>query len=157
MSDHKLAEQFDSPLGDFQEGQWWVLELDAAAQKHDATSDFKRAVAVVHHLLRAIAAHSPNPASGTSEQQAGEAVAWHVVDADGQLMHAAGWKEAAHEHINDALNEYGIAEAAKWRVIPVFTRPQKSLTECAHHYVRDDDAPTYHCCQKCGKVTKDTK
>jgi hypothetical protein len=26
---------------------------------------------------------------------------------------------------------------------------------CSHHYVRDEDAPRYHCCQKCGKVVKE--
>lgn len=40
------------PLSDFQEGQWWVAELDAMV-KDGGTADEKRAVAVVHRLLRA--------------------------------------------------------------------------------------------------------
>lgn len=107
----------------------------------------------------ALAAHE-------AEQQAGEAVAWHVVDADGQLMHAAGWKEAAHEHINDALNEYGIAEAAKWRVIPVFTHPQQPLTreQCIKLWGDRSDGPSNgeivsftRAIEAAHGITKDTK
>lgn len=39
-------------LEDFKEGQWWVKELDAMAQAETATPDQKRAVAVVHNMLR---------------------------------------------------------------------------------------------------------
>ena len=53
-----------------------------------------------------------------------EPVAWHVcsVNSDGSLSleHAAAWKEAAHEHINDAINEHDIEEAATWVVRPVY-------------------------------------
>jgi hypothetical protein len=42
-----------SPLSDFREGQWWIEELDKAAAAPDAPDDFRRAVAVVHHMLRA--------------------------------------------------------------------------------------------------------
>jgi len=41
-------------INDFQEGQWWLVELDAMVK--DGTSDQKRAVAVVRNLLRT--AHS---------------------------------------------------------------------------------------------------
>lgn len=49
------------PLTDFQEGQWWIKELDALKNIEGATLDQKRAVAVVHNLLRAAAAQ-PIPA-----------------------------------------------------------------------------------------------
>ena len=39
------------PLDDFQEGQWWIKELDSMVA--EATPDQRRAVAVVHNLLRA--------------------------------------------------------------------------------------------------------
>jgi hypothetical protein len=39
-------------LSDFQEGQWWVKELDELVK--NGTSDQKRAVAVVHNLLSII-------------------------------------------------------------------------------------------------------
>lgn len=39
------------PLFDFKENQWWVKELEAAA----VTDEQKRAVAVVHNLLRGLA------------------------------------------------------------------------------------------------------
>ena len=37
-------------LSDFREGQWWVAELDTWAKS--GSDDQKRAVAVVHHMLR---------------------------------------------------------------------------------------------------------
>ena len=48
-------------LSDFQEGQWWVNELDAMAshpigQKISITPDLKRSVSVVHNLLCALLA-----------------------------------------------------------------------------------------------------
>jgi len=46
------------PLSDFQEGQWWVRELDEWAKT--GSDDQKRAVAVVHHMLRSAAA-APTP------------------------------------------------------------------------------------------------
>lgn len=57
---------------------------------------------------------------GGEQQPDPEPVAWHVVGPDGTLHHAAGWKEAAHEHINDAINEHDLLEAADWRVVPVY-------------------------------------
>jgi hypothetical protein len=54
----KLMNQLDKgidPLSNFQEGQWWVDELDRMAAA--ATElDQKRAVAVVHHMLRSASA-----------------------------------------------------------------------------------------------------
>lgn len=55
--------------------------------------------------------------------KAQEPVAWHVVDERGDLMHAASWKEAAHEHISDAISEHDLIEAARWRVVPVYAAP----------------------------------
>lgn len=43
------------PLSEFQEGQWWVTELDAMVA--DGTAEQKRAVAVVHHMLRSARAY----------------------------------------------------------------------------------------------------
>lgn len=48
------AEGID-PLSDFKEGQWWVQELDNIASALGASHDQKRAVAVVHHMLRSSA------------------------------------------------------------------------------------------------------
>jgi hypothetical protein len=53
-----------------------------------------------------------------------EPAAWLVcsVNSDGSLSleHAAAWKDAAHEHINDAINEHDIKEATSWVVRPVY-------------------------------------
>ena len=53
-----------------------------------------------------------------------EPVAWCVFDEDNQPAYVAGWREACHEHINDALQEHDIAEAAKWVVRPLYAVPQ---------------------------------
>jgi hypothetical protein len=42
-------------LSSFQDGQWWITELDAMTK--NGTPDQKRAVAVVRNLLRVIATH----------------------------------------------------------------------------------------------------
>lgn len=59
-----------------------------------------------------------------SVQQGQEPVAWLVcsVNSDGSLNleHATAWEEAAHEHINDAITEHGIEEAASWVVRPAY-------------------------------------
>jgi hypothetical protein len=35
--------------------------------------------------------------------------------------------------------------------------PEPKSTECKHHFVRDDEHPTYHCCQLCGKVLREVE
>jgi hypothetical protein len=34
-----------------------------------------------------------------------------------------------HEHINEAINDYDLVEAAKWRVVPLYTHPQPADAE----------------------------
>jgi hypothetical protein len=60
-----------------------------------------------------------------------EPVAWLVMDESGYVQHAASWRDAAHEHINDAINEHDLVCARTWRVVPVYTAPpqRKPLTE----------------------------
>lgn len=41
---------------------------------------------------------------------------WVVLDEDGWPIYCAGWPEACHEHINEAINDYDIDGAAKWKV-----------------------------------------
>lgn len=60
-----------------------------------------------------------------------EPSAWLVLDKDGTLIHAAAWREAAHEHINDAINEHGVSEAARWVVRPAFTAPMSATPAAA--------------------------
>ena len=72
-----------------------------------------------------------------------EPVAWLIVDKDGTLMHAVGWREAAHEHINDAINEHDLAEAAEWKVVPAYAAPQqrKPLSEFQRMRIIGDEFP----------------
>ena len=79
MATWAAVQEHCETLADFQEGQWWVNELDAMAshpigQTIRVTPDMLRAVAVVHNLLRAAATPQPAPAT----QQAG----WTNADAD---------------------------------------------------------------------------
>ena len=57
-----------------------------------------------------------------------EPAAWLVcsVNGDGSLMveHSTAWEQAAHDHINDAINEYDIEDAATWVVRPAYTADQ---------------------------------
>ena len=41
---------------------------------------------------------------------------WIVLDEDGFPIYCAGWPEACHEHINEAINDFAIVGAARWRV-----------------------------------------
>ena len=56
-----------------------------------------------------------------------EPVAWLVMDESGYVQHAASWRDAAHEHINDAINEYDLVCARTWRVVPVYAAPQQQV------------------------------
>lgn len=40
-----------------------------------------------------------------------------VLDETGEPIHSASWIDACHEHINDAINEFQIEGAEKWRVV----------------------------------------
>jgi hypothetical protein len=67
---------YPEPLTNFAEGQWWVKELDRLADDTSATAEQKRAIAVVHHLLKAVRAEA-------AEKQ--EPVAWVRKHPDGTL------------------------------------------------------------------------
>jgi hypothetical protein len=54
-------------LSDFQEGQWWLAELDAVVA--NGTHDQKRAVAVVRNLLATVAANTTPPAAQPPAQE----------------------------------------------------------------------------------------
>lgn len=51
-----MSGDYPEPTLNFCEGQWWVNELDLAANSSD-NLELKRAVATVHHLLKSI--HTP--------------------------------------------------------------------------------------------------
>jgi hypothetical protein len=69
-------------------------------------------------------------------------VAWLVLDDDGQPEFATGWKESAHEHINDAINEHDIEGAEKWVVRPVIAADAiESLRRDAERYRWLRDTP----------------
>ena len=58
--------KYPEPLANFSEGQWWIQELDAMVEDVDIYKfDQKRAVAVVHHMLRSIAAHESGVSGGS--------------------------------------------------------------------------------------------
>lgn len=80
---------------------------------------------VIYEQSRELARRFESDIDAAQASQAAqqEPVAWHVcsVNSDGSLSleHAAMWREAAHEHISDAINSE-IDGAASWVVRPVF-------------------------------------
>jgi hypothetical protein len=60
-----------------------------------------------------------------AEVPVSEPVAWLVMDESGYVQHAASWRDAAHEHSNDAINEHDLVCARTWRVVPVYAAPQQ--------------------------------
>lgn len=85
------------------------------------------------------------PPAASKEQQAEapkqEPFAWLVcsVNPDGSLSleYAAPWREAAHEHINDAITEHGIEEASSWVVRPAYLNPQPDYDELEREHMGD--------------------
>jgi hypothetical protein len=53
------------------------------------------------------------------------AQAWGVFDPVDGMVHAANSRTAAHEHITDSICEFGIPEASKWFVRPLFFGPNE--------------------------------
>lgn len=53
---------------------------------------------------------------------------WLVLDQGGNPIFCAGWPQACHEHINDAINEHDIDEAGKWQVVRAVVTPNAALT-----------------------------
>ena len=92
------------PLKDFQEGQWWVVELDKIANLSSGstvivTADMKRAIAVVHHMLRSASYTAPHTGGAT-----------------------AAWLRPVSEllgHISDVLpdNAFDKIDTAKWNAV----------------------------------------
>ena len=71
-----------------------------------------------------------------ASKQGAKPDAWVVFDEDGLPVIACAWPEAAHEHINDALQEHDIQEAALWTVRPLYASPQEAQPV---HPLSDDD------------------
>lgn len=57
------------------------------------------------------------------QAQAVEPVAWLVLDEDRGPIMCAPAKQMCNDHINDAINDFDIAEASKWVVRKAFTHP----------------------------------
>jgi hypothetical protein len=45
-------------------------------------------------------------------------LAWLVISDEDGIIYASGWREAANEHIQDAI-EMELDGAARWRMVPV--------------------------------------
>lgn len=138
MSAEKLAEALPCPFcggkpdtierPDNIDGTQFFFAIACYCGGHSACAH-KMAVRSTPEQAKADAIAAWNTRRSAEQEQAGEAVAWLVIDSTGQPMHAAGWEAAAHEHINDAISEYDLHEAAEWRVVPVYTRPRQPLSD----------------------------
>jgi excisionase family DNA binding protein len=59
-----------TPLSDFEQGQWWLNELDRMANmpRSALTDDLRRAVAVVHNLMRTVQYLNATPAAPAAQE-----------------------------------------------------------------------------------------
>lgn len=100
-------------------------KLADMTSKHKAPSHERGVLNGAVEELRRLAQVEAEHAALLKAISDAEPVAWLVCsvnkDKSLSLEHAAPWKEAAHEHINDAINEYGLEEAASWIVREVYT------------------------------------
>jgi hypothetical protein len=84
---------------------------------------------------------------------------------DDEIMAAAkGWRDAPDNLGAVDVMIYGACRAAldeyRSRLLAASQTPPQSedtrgAEPCQHEFVRDDDAITHHCCQKCGTVKQD--
>ena len=84
-------------------------------------SSAKAIAAYKRHTEEGCSSHKQLTVDDEKCQRIGEAhdcgvTVWLVIDENGQPIFCAGWPQACHEHINDAINEHNIYEAAKWTV-----------------------------------------
>jgi hypothetical protein len=114
VNEENLTAQVESLRAQLEQKSERIAHLEATA-----SSNYGRGHADAHQM-----------AAQQAPVAQGEPVAWLVcsVNKDGSLSleHAAAWREAAHEHINDAITEYGIEDAATWVVRPAYTHPQQA-------------------------------
>ena len=106
------------PLYSFSEGQWWIRELDGMVGSSSATVEQKRAVAVVHHLLRA-AALSCNrtlPAQSQSQDKQEKSAVPHASLIRDVL-------DGRQVEVNDGVNEGWWVPNPVW-VIHLMTDPE---------------------------------
>ena len=118
--DHGIgADRYRVVKGSF----WWHVRIgDSTAN----VGKFHSELAAENMALKLLTAFRDGAfmqSKAAQPQQASQPVAWLVIDEDSMPVYAAPWKEAAHEHINDAINEHDIAEARNWKVLPAYAHP----------------------------------
>lgn len=145
-------------LADFQEGQWWVAELDNMVS--NGTADQKRAVAVVHHMLRAVAAQ---PEAKEAPAALSADLHDHIMrlpcdlekctSKDWQYAFKEGHKVARHAAAELALAAAGnsqdakdAARMAKWIVQRGLELPDHACAQCVPHsdILKPDFVCAYH-------------
>lgn len=109
------------PLSEFQEGQWWVLALDRMAQS--ATDlDQKRAVAVVHHLLRsaAIAQRAGSGEARPVEKERADFEDWYCTHAFNYAAAPIGSRDCMLQWSSWIARGAGTYSArADWKIAPL--------------------------------------
>ena len=53
---------------------------------------------------------------------------WIVMDENGYPIYCAGYSQACHEHINDAINDHDIEGAPHWKVQQAVLVPNVELS-----------------------------
>jgi hypothetical protein len=140
---------YADPLSDFQEGQWWVLELDkmvASLPVEPEHFEFKRAVACVHHMLRsarqALSAAPVDLASQTQQARAWEAVAaaLDIAMPDWRTLSMRGVESACIAIGRLALSA-APREVAGWKLVPV--EPTEAMWDAGREPVMYRDMNHY--------------
>ena len=74
------------------------------------------------------------------QAQAVEPVAWLVLDEDRVPIMCAPAKQMCNDHINDAINDFDIAEASKWIIREAFAHPAPPPAGDSASLIRRADA-----------------
>ena len=134
-------------------GHCWKVEgdWDGKQYKHDCEcGEFVHGGAMNTRRLWAAWRDRGALARVLAEQaQEVEPVAWIVLDEDKVPIMCAPARQMCNDHINDAINDFDIAEASKWVVRKAFTHPAPPPAK-AQQVAVPYDQQAMELCDACG-------
>lgn len=147
------AGAINDPLSGFQEGQWWVNELDAWAKT--GSDDQKRAVATVHHMLRSAAAPTPIADSGAMTGERAANLGYGLALAEDRLRRISFLIANGHSFIDKGrtieiwadqaratLAAAAAAQPVSVDAVPVATKGFSGCSECTD----EPECAWHQCC-----------
>jgi hypothetical protein len=103
-----------------------IAELVVKHEVRTHSAIYTLALSVLKNCSRGSVAPQPQAAQSEEAQKV-----WLVLDEQGYPNHCASWPEACHEHINDAISDHDIEEAARWTVRSATLDPRPTATDAA--------------------------